>query len=214
MPIVVTVTTNTTLGDLKTRIADELARSDLTTEIGRAISDAIKEASTYRFWFMEVRGLTFNLVPGQDYYGSPDLSAMIEIDDLWLTVNGQRRNLRKANDKDADCLADGTPPIGQPYMWTRYGDYVRFYPVPNQVMTATVDGSWRGLPMENDTAWTYWTTEGERYIRALAKRNLFAEVIMDDDRAQTMDALAKRYREELISQTYDRVATGQMAVNG
>lgn len=214
MTTVVTIPTNRTLGDLKARIADELARSDLTSQIALAIDDAITEASTHRFWFNEVRGLTFPIIAGQDYYGNADLSAMTEVDDLWLSIHGQRRNMRKANDRDIDMMSQGSVVHGEPYLWSHYGDFIRFYPIPSLSYVATVDGSTRFLPMENDGDWNGWTTVGERYIRALAKRELLANVIRDFDEAQAQDALAVRYREELLSSTYDRLSSGQMAHHG
>jgi hypothetical protein len=202
------------LGDLKARIADEIARSDLTSQIALAIVDAIDEAATHRFWFNEVRGVTFPIIAGQEYYGNEDLDAMVEIDDLWLSVSGQRRNLRLTSDARIDELSNGTPPIGEPYCWSRNGNGLRLYPVPNLPYTVTIDGSTKFTPMENDTDWNGWTTQGERYIRALAKRNLYAEVIRDSDQAQVQDALATRYRSDLSAATYDRVASGGMRANG
>jgi hypothetical protein len=202
------------LGDLKDRIADELARSDLTAQIALAIDDAILEASTYRFWFNEVRGLTFPITAGTEYYGNADLSALTEVDDLWLTVGTQRRNIRQANDADLDRMNDGTQSRGEPYLWSRYADGFRFYPVPQQSYTVTVDGVTRFPPLADDTNTNPWMVEGERLIRAIAKRNLFAEVIQDDQRAQTQDALAVRYRNELLAQTSDRIGTREMASNG
>lgn len=213
MTVVVTIAGQRTLGDLKARIADELARADLAPQIALAIDDAISEAATHRFWFNEVRGVTFPIAPGDDYYGSIDLSAMTEIDDLWLIENGQRRNLRPGNDLDFDRLASGTASIGTPYMWSRYGDFLRFYPLPDREYIVTVDGVTRFPPMV-DEEWNPWTTAGERYIRALAKREVLANVIRDFDEAEAQDALAVRYRTELLSQTHDRAFTGQMACNG
>ncbi len=211
MPVVVTLSAARSLGDLKARIADELARSDLTAQIALAIDDAISEAATHRFWFNEVRGLTFPLTAGQEYYGNEDLSALTEIDDLWLAVGSQRRNLRPASDISLDGLNDGMQSRGEPYLWSRYSDGFRFYPVPTQGYIVTVDGVTRFAPLGDDANTNPWIVEGERYIRALAKRNLYAEVIRDADEAQTMDALARRYREELFAQTSDRIGTGQVA---
>jgi hypothetical protein len=59
-----------TLGDLKARIADELARADLTSQIALAISQAIEEACTHRFWFMEYAGLPLSLTAGTAIYTS------------------------------------------------------------------------------------------------------------------------------------------------
>ena len=214
MPVVVSLATNRTLGDLKARIADEIARADLTSQIALAIDDAIDEAASHRFWFNEVRGVFFPLVPGQEYYASEDIDAMVEIDDLWISVNGQRRNLRPVSDAEIDCWSNGTPPQGEPYCYSRNGNSLRFHPIPQQAYVLSFDGSTKFTPFQDDTDWNAWTTQGERYVRALAKRNLYANVIRDREEAQNHDALATRYREDLTAATYDRVATREMRAFG
>ncbi len=214
MPVVVSVAGNRTLGDLKARIADELARTDLTSQIALAIEDAITEAATHRFWFNEVTGINFPTIAGESHYGSPDLDAMTEIDEIWFRPNGQRQMLRAVSDSVLDGYAQGNATSGQPYLYSRRGNGLRLYPTPDQGWTIHVDGSTRFPPMLDDLDWNGWTREGERYIRALAKRELLANIIRDPDEALIQDQLAQRYRDELLSATYDRVATRQMACNG
>lgn len=211
MPVIVSPTTTRTLGDLKTRIADELARADLTSQIALAIDQAIEEACTHRFWFMETRGLTVLMSAGATAYVSDDISNLIEIDRLILTVSGQRRTLRQMSDDQLDRLNDGTPPQGEPFGYSRYGDQLRFYPAPTQSYTVTIDGLTKGATLNSDLDHNIWTTEGERYIRALAKRQLYADVIRDTDKALVQDNLAQRYRQELFEQTHSRTATNEMA---
>lgn len=211
MPVLVPPSDARTLGDLKTRIADELVRADLASQIALAITDAISEATTHRFWFMEARGLEIPVVTDTDTYVGDDISNLIEIDRLVLITNGQRRTLRPMNDDDVDRLNDGGAPSGEPYAYSRYGDQLRLYPTPRQNYTVHIDGITRGATLDADADSNIWTTTGERYIRALAKRNVLADVIQDDDRAQTQDALASRYREELWAQTHHRTSSGEMA---
>lgn len=211
MPVVVASADARTLGDLKTRVADELARADLASQIALAITDAISEACTHRFWFMEVRGLTIPLSAGTASYATDDIASLIEIDRLRLTVGSQDRTLQPADDDQLDRWNDGTPPVGEPYAYSRYGEQIRFYPTPRTSYTVTIDGLTRGAALDADGDSSIWTTTGERYVRALAKRNVLAEVIHDYDRAEAMDALAVRYRNELLAQTHSRVATGEMA---
>lgn len=214
MPVIVSPTTTRTLGDLKTRIADELARADLTSQIALAISQATEEACTHRFWFMEVRGLTVLLTSGSGAYVSDDLSNLIEIDRLVLMVGSQRRTLRIMSDDRLDMANDGTPPQGEPYAYSRYGDQLRLYPTPQQGYTVLIDGLTKGATLNSDTDSNIWTdaSKGERYIRALAKRQLYTDVIRDTDKALVQDQLAQRYREELFEQTHSRIATNEMAV--
>lgn len=210
MPVIVGSSDARTLGDLKTRIADELARADLASQIALAISDAISEACTHRFWFMEVRGLELPISSGTAAYTSDDIAGLIEIDRLALIVSGQRRTLREMSDDLLDRWNDGTPPVGEPYAYSRYGDELRLYPTPQTSYTVVIDGLTQGTPLDDDTDTNIWTTTGERYVRALAKRNVLAEVIQDFERAQAMDALAVRYRAELWDQTHSRTASNEM----
>lgn len=216
MPIVVPGTTVRTLGQLKARIADELARTDLTDQIALAIEDAISEAAANRFWFTEVLGLTFNTVIGQAYYTSADIVALTEIDALYITINGQRRNLRQASQGELDDIATGTPPIGEPFTYSRYADQLRLDPLPRLVYPVFIDGLSRLPALADDTGWNAWTdsTRGERLIRALAKRNVLADVIVDLDRADLQAKLADKYQRDLLAQSYDRISTNRMAAYG
>jgi hypothetical protein len=216
VPVVVSSSSARTLGDLKARIADELTRADLPSQIALAISDAIEEACTQRFWFMETRGLTIPISAGTATYTSLDIENLIEIDRLALIVNGQRRTLRVMQDDELDLLNDGTAPQGEPYAYSRYGGQLSIYPMPRQNYSIVIDGLTKGAPFDLDTDTNIWTdtSKGERLIRALAKRDVLAHVIKDSDEAQVQDALAVRYRNELLAQTYSRTATGEMACNG
>ncbi len=211
MPVLVPPSDARTLGDLKTRIADELVRSDLASQIALAISDAISEAATHRFWFMEVEGIEIPVDTGTARYVGEDIAELVEIDRLKLVVGSQTYTLRAMNDSELDRFNDGTAPQGQPYAFSRYGDQLRLYPTQQQNYTVLIDGITHGTALDADDDSNIWTTTGERYIRALAKRNLLIDVIQDSDRAQVQDGLAQRYREEFQAQTHARTATGEMA---
>jgi hypothetical protein len=211
---ILTVTPARSLGDLKARIANELARDDLSEEISLAIDDAIDEASSHRFWFNEVAGETLNLNPGQSTYNDADIDAIIEIDNLYLLVGTQRRTLRVVGNARMNGLYDGNPSQGEPYLFSRYGTALKFYPTPQQAYAVVFDGLSRGDPMEDDSDANVWTTYGEKYVRALAKRELYLNIIRDADKAVAMDKLAQRYREDLLYQTESRMTTGEMAAYG
>lgn len=203
-----------TYGDLKARIADELIRPDLSSQIALAVQDAILEASGTRFWFNEVRGLTLPLVIGQEYYTSTDISALTQIDDAWIVVGGGRRTVFPIDNILLDEMIEGGPFSGEPYRYSRYGDSLRFYPYPGDTYTLYLNGVSQLSPLVNDADLNGWTNEGERLIRAIAKRELLIHVIQDTDAAQVQQLLAERYKKDLLQQSYDRAATGQMAYNG
>lgn len=210
-----TVTTARSLGDLKARIADEIARSDLTSQIALAIDDAIDIASINRFWFNEVRGTELVLAAGQAYYETSDTDALVKIDSLYLLLNGsQRWNIRPASNARLNQLYNGTPASGLPSIYSRYNTQIRFWPTPDQPYVAFFDGLTRGEPMESDSDSSIWTTYGEKLIRSLAKRELYAHVIRDKDEAVAHEQLAEAYLNDLLRQTDSQATTGEMVPFG
>jgi len=205
-----------TLGNLKARIADELIRPDLSSQIVLAIQDAILEAASNRFWFNEVRGLALPLIAGQEYYTNDDLSALTEIDAIWFVLGG-RRSVYPIGNIDVDQMSEGGGFTGEPYRYARYGDAFRFYPIPGSAYTIYIDGVSRLSPLVADSDLNGWTNEGERLIRAIAKRELLLNVIQGPDSqgdAQVQQLIVDKQIHDLKSQSYDRAATGQMAYNG
>jgi hypothetical protein len=198
-----------TLGDLKARIADELDRSDLASQIALAVEDAITEAAGNRFWFNEVRGLNVSLTQGQAYYETDDLANLTQIDNIYFLVNGTRRAVYSEDNNALNMMLDGAQVQGEPYLYSRYAG-LRMYPVPNGAYTLYIDGVSRLPSLVSDASFNAWTNEGERLVRAIAKRNLLVDVIRDAEEAQVQDLLVQKYTKELLEKTYDRIATGTM----
>lgn len=201
-----------TFGAIKTRIADELVRPDLASQIALAVNDAIKEAASYRFWFNEVRGLTFPLVQGQSFYDSTTLASIPwlgKIDALWITVNGQRRNLTLASALTIDSWNEGSAMTGEPAYYARQANGLVFYMPPNAAYTVTIDGTTRFAELVNDSDDNAYLTEGEKYVRALAKAQVLEDVIRDFDEADRQWAMASRQRAILSAESGGRTATNR-----
>lgn len=217
MTVVADLTQPRTLGNLKDRIGLELARTQefgtggtLTDLCALAIDDAISEAATFRFWFNELRGLTLNIVSGQEYYGSEDFSYATEIDAMWFMRGTQRMNMYVANNNELNALADGNTSQGEPFRFSIYADRMRIWPIPTRGYTVTYDCVSRLEPLTDDAYFNAWTNEGERYIRALAKRNLLNDVIDDPEAADRQAVLAEKYKADLLSKTHARASTGDL----
>lgn len=203
-----------TLGAISDRIADELVRPDLrASHIPLAVNDAIKEAANNRFWFNEVRGLTFDTIAGQDFYpAAGDIADLSRIDALWLIINGQRRNLELTNALNIDCWKDGqTTLTGEPSWYARYGNGLLFWIAPREVWAVYIDGVTRFAELADDADSNAYLTEGERYIRALAKANLLENVIRDFDQADRQWQVAEREKRTLLSETASRISTNSRA---
>lgn len=168
-----------TLGIMKQRIADEIARADLTSQIAYAISDAIKHHERARFYFNEAIN-TFTTVDGQEWYSSSDASwipDVIEIDSLRVTVSGRPWPLMKATMADMEFLAAGTATEGDPERFCYYRQQIRLYPTPNAARTMTCAYVQRLAELTDDSQENAWTDDAEELIRARAKIILWEQVI-------------------------------------
>lgn len=189
------------------RIVLELRRSNLITEAKSAVNDAIREAAKTRFYFNEMLGVTFNTVIGQEYY--PD-QGLVEIDAVYNVQSGTRYNITLENNLGADDYASGNVISGRPDTFSRASTSIRLNPVPNTVTAIFLDGYGKltPYPLVADADTNAWMTDGELYIRALAKRNLLRDVIRDYGEARVLDAVAQDYKEDLEGETSSRGATG------
>lgn len=190
------------------RIAKELRRSNITDDIKNAINDAIVEADGDRYFFNEVRGATFLTVPNTEMYVDMSLS---EIDTMYLmynsgpggtpNVNARLQIYPVNNQVMNEWTSSGAVIIGPPRRYSRTVMNIRLYPIPDQTYTITVDG-YRGVtPLVNDDDSNNWLTQGELYIRALAKRNVLRDIIKDFKEAAVYDAMAETYKTDLIDRT-------------
>ena len=179
-----------TLETMKARIADDLARSDLTNQIAAAITTAIEAYQTDRFFFNETREFTFNTVIGQDFYGATanaNIPNLINIDWATIVIGGNLRTLCYRDPETIDYDAGNTTSTGQPYEYTYYEQQIRLYPNPTQVWQVRVNGVIvKAAPAADDEANNPWMTFGERMIRSRAKYELAVHVLRDADMATLM----------------------------
>jgi hypothetical protein len=192
--------------EMVTRIASDLKRTNIAIDIKNAINDAIAEGAKERFYFNEMH-TSFPTVASTEYY--PDLG-LVEIDAAWFLTGGSRYNLDILNQLTANDLSSGNVTSGQLQELSRYGGQLRLYPIPSSVLTVYLDGYGKltPSPLVADGDTNAWLTEGELYIRALAKRNVLRDVIRDYGEARVLEGIAEDYKAQLIQDTTLRSQTG------
>lgn len=199
-------------GTMQSRIADELARSDLTTQIQRSIQSAIKFYERRRFYFNEAI-TTFSTVAAQEYYGTADnaeIPNIIEIDTLKLTANGSSYLLDPQDWQYIDEVSNSATASGDPTDYCYYRQEIRLYPIPDAVRTVTMSFVKRlpALPANGDT--NAWMTDAEELIRIHAKRDLFVHVIRDFDEAAAMAEIEPEVLSVLDGETTKRISPGRL----
>jgi hypothetical protein len=198
----------TTYGTMQARIANEIARPDLTDEIKTAIKSAIDTYAPERFWFNTVRNVTFTTVSGQRAYGATANAAiptMAKIDHLLQTQDSSLFELIRMDELELELLQSPTSTDNKPTHWAWVGDEIHFWPTPNGAYSTRLIGVSRLSTLSADGDTNAWMTYGERLIRGAAKRIIGMDLIQDGDLANTGAATEQLALESLLRETEMRM---------
>ena len=202
----------TTLSTMKSRIASELRRSNITSQIASAISTAISAYEHDRFFINESRDNTFMTVADQEFYSSSDaafIGTLTKIDYVFLFIQNtpfelSARQPRITEDASTNATATGTPTV---YSW--YDEQIRLYPVPSDAWTIRVGGVVTiAEPASDSETGNFWMTTAERLIRSRAKQELALHVLRDLELAQIMGGAATEAYDQLTDRTVRITKTG------
>lgn len=182
----------TTLTIMKARIASELRRSDLTTQIAAAISTAIAAYEHERFLFSESREITFPTVAAQDFYDADDLAILgriLKLDYVMAEIGSTFYELDALSPADIERLDSSTTTnTGQPLGYTYYQQQLRLYPIPADAYTMRIGAQVRiAEPASDSETANPWMTTAERLIRSRAKYELYEHVLMDRIKAASFN---------------------------
>lgn len=198
-----------TLSDLRSRIADDLNRSDLNTQIDKAINRAITHYRKRKFWFNETTG-TFLTVAGQQSYTTSVIpSDILHIHRLeYSDGNTSYEVIRASIDYIRNLTSTSGASLPTWYAW--YGGKIYFALIPSAVGTVTIyyDKSYSDLTSSDSNDFTVYA---EDLIEARARWWIYNRIIRDADEAvlakqEELDAL-----QGLDIQTSGKIATGYVA---
>lgn len=181
-----------TFEEMKNRIADDLNRTDLTSQIGLAINRAIGHYKTYPFWFTEaVQSFTINSSNYQyDSTNSnfPSLFGRIHL--ITVTSGGDTYEVPAVDMKYFQNLNinDST---GEPQVYSLYQDKAWLYPFPDRSMTGKVyySKTYASLSASSDT--NDFTVYANDLIEARASWWVNSRILKDINSAQ-MDKVAEQ----------------------
>lgn len=176
-----------TLADLKARIQDDLARSDLASQIGNEIESAIEHFRGTRLYFTETRDVTFTTSIGQGIYTVIDNASIpmfFEMDDVFLTDAGQKHRLTRSDPQELEYLMDSSASSGRPNRWAWFDQSIYLYPLPDIAYSIRLVGAIeRASPANDAEENNVWMTEAFELLRCRAKWYLYGHVINDVNRA-------------------------------
>jgi len=162
-------------GDLKTRIADELDRTDLGSQIDRELRAAVRHYEVKRWWFNEHTTSTTATSSTTNFAMPSDL---IQLDRLELIVTARPRELNQISwQRFVDNWRFNTT-AGEPQEFARFANRVWLGPIPRQDYELT----WYYMRTLSPTSFSdgtnnEWTAEAGdlisvRTLKALGARTL------------------------------------------
>ena len=195
-----------TLGYMKDKIADEIARPDLTSQIADKITEAIAAYQPERFFFSETRDITFSTVIGQEFYTASDNAAIPTLeafDYVILYIGSIPWPIARRTDVEIEVLNQNGLMRGQPWNWSYYNQQLRLGPIPDAVYSMRIACHQKvAAPLTDDTAGNPWMTDNaERLIRCRAKYELYLHVIRNMEAAQAMASATTEAFDALKGQT-------------
>jgi hypothetical protein len=201
----------TTLADIQARIASDLTRNDLTSQIASVVSDAIDFYQRYRFWFNVTRSQTFSTTVGQQAYTATDLAIIpniIRVDALFLPQLQSIYPLDRFEPGDFEVIAGGMSGGGIPTAFTCIDQSILLWPIPTAVYTLRLHCHYKLPPLVNPTDTNAWVTDAEELIRAHARLLLYTDVLDDEEGMARMQAKIPLLVDALKYETSARSSTG------
>src|SRR5882724_3413595 len=182
-----------TLGDMRARIAAELARADLTTQISSAINDAIAVYQKERFRFSDTIPSvppTFNTVLNQWIYTTADnanISSAFDFDYVLAQIGSSLSQLARGTPANIRIANQLGAIHGMPMSYAIEGNELLISPVPDMAYPITLGLFRRVAAPANDTeADNPWMVDAERLIRSRAKFEIALHVTRNPTMAMAM----------------------------
>lgn len=182
----------TTLAIMKARIAAELRRPNISSQIADAINTAIDAYKGERLWFAEQYHVDIQLTSGQEFYTATDdawIGRISRLDYAHLVLTGQSYPLRRMPDEWLDIASPPANSGGQPYWYGWYARTLRVFPIPSSDgMTLRLAGQFEmTAPADDNETGNPWMVEAETLIRCRAKYELYQHVLLDLAKAAMFD---------------------------
>lgn len=194
-----------TKADMRARIADDIDRDDLNSDIDKAISRAIRFYEKELFYFQET-STAFVTLPGQQTYSAGSVpSDLKEILSLKLNRTSTAKDLLNRRSFQWLEQYDTASHSGPPTDYAEWAGNIVFYPTPNETYTATVCYRKKYDELATDGASNDWTTEAEDLIEARATWWICSRKLKDFEGAQAAKAEEAESLIALRSKTENKV---------
>jgi hypothetical protein len=198
-----------TLAKLKATIADDLHRSDLTTQIAEAIDSAVRFYERERLYFLEGQ-TTFTATASTAYHAVP--SDYKDTDSVLVTISGSKDNLIRRSFNEIDEIDTGQY-TGTPSWYAYYQDQFRWYPVPNADYPITLSYH-KTLDLPSASGSNAWTTAAFDVLRFRSEWDLNQHYLHNPERAAICKASEGDAYASLENESNCRISSGRLRRSG
>mgnify|MGYP003641304019 FL=1 len=204
-----------TLGIMRTRIASEMKRGDISagaSTVIDAIVSAIQHFENERFFFNEFNDTTTSASASVTYLS---LSAfginLVSVDTMKAVIGTRDYALSKEPWAEIDGKDSGQY-YGYPSNYVFHSNTVRLYPPPADNYLLKIAGVRQLMEVSAaaaDSATNGWMTDAEEMIRLHAKGNLFRDQLRAPQQADYFYAAAERCKNKVKKRGRKMQATGR-----
>ena len=214
----------TTFLDVRDRVADQLSRSDLSTQIDREIQLAIARYNRRVTWLHEVRAVTLTSVAAQAWYSTVDVSTgagpqdvagrtAVDVSDI-QSVRYMRTadydDLKQVRYSDFERFFDTTGSAGRTSYFTLYAGQIGLWPVPDGVETFTMSVVCKPVVPSSATDTSVWFDQAQELIENAAASAICRKFLSDGERAQAFKVFEDAAWDELLAESNQKAATGRI----
>lgn len=214
----------TTFLDVRNRVADQLARSDLSTQIDREIQFAIIRYNRRVSWLHEVRAVTLTSVAAQAWYSTVDVSTgagpqdvagrtAVPVSDI-QAVRYMRaadyEDLKQVHYADFERFFDTTGSAGRTSYFTLYAGQIGLWPVPAGVETFTMSVVCKPVVPSSAADTSVWFNQAQELIENAAASAICRKFLSDGERAQAFKVFEDAAWDELLAESNQKAATGRI----
>ncbi len=217
----------TTLLDVRNRVADQLARSDLNTQIDREIQLAIARYNRRATWLHEVRSFTLTSVIGQAWYASVDLSTgtgpqdvtgrtavdVADIQAIHYIRDADYEDLRAMAYADFEKLFDTVSGGSRATYYSLYAGQIGLWPEPSVVENFAISAMVKPVVPSSASDTSVWFDQAQELIENAAASAICRKFIQDGERAAAFQAFEALAWEDLVAEGNKKMATGRLRVH-
>ena len=214
----------TTFLDVRTRVADQLARSDLNTQIDREIQLAMARYNRRVSWLHEVREVSLTSVAAQAWYSSVDVSTgtgpqdvtgrtavdVTDIQKISYMRDPDYDDLRQVHYSDFEGFFDTTGAAGRPTYFTLYAGQIGIWPVPDGVTIYTLSAVVKPIIPSLAADESIWFDQAQELIENAAAAAICRKFIQDGERAQAFQVYETEAWNDLVREGNQKMATGKL----